>query len=755
MTPRASFWIRATAWAAPAALLASARTDVPDERAPCPAVEARGDVLGFERRDAPQQWSIGDPTAEEQLLLELMNRARLHPAEEGDRIFVDYGEKRVTQATNFFLAQRPGVEFTRAENRDAFHGYAAKPPVAFSGKLIASARGHSALMKQYDQQSHRISDANGDPLLGPGGVPVEPDLRGRVVAAGYSGTFLGESVFSYADDMVHAHAGFAVDFGQPVPTGETRPYLGHRLNLMGFDGDPARDYREVGVGVIEDSNAATSVGPRIVTIDFAIPAADPTVFVTGVAYDDVNGNGFYDLGEGLAGVRVDLDVGGAFAVTSSSGGYAIPVFGAPGTVHVTTSGVSVIGTQTVAVDVTTANVKVDFNRPPDPPLPPWVEIASTTPRTVSDAAPTVSTIDVPAQAGFSDFLGDYEVEVAIDHPARQELTVVLTAPGGTSVGLYLHGAPGDGLRGVFDATLKPAEPFDTLVGAGYVGQWTLRIDDAAGGNDGVLTGWKLRVRPQWVRPLFADSSPLVVTKFAWIDSKKPAADTLIFKAVVDAGRVPLGAVHEPLLRIRELGGAGAIYFSTPLPATSVKREVKGTSKTTVAATLKKLDLPDLSDHPIVTLEFSLDDAIVTETVRLAKGAFNGAPSNVTSPLFHVDSLRTRIVKGVPNYAVKGRLASTGTIVGSGTLDVSLGAFRLRDSMSKAKVKGRLTTFTGVGGLRSLTVDPVKGAFTMVVATTADVRSGGTSVDVSLRLGENGFFGATSIVPAGSASSPTY
>src|SRR5262245_28343650 len=139
MTPRVSIWIRATAWAAPAALLASARTDVGAERTPCPAAPpVAGDVDVFQTKTSARQWSIGDPTAEEQLLLELMNRARMHPADEGDRIFVDYGSKRVTQAANFFLGARPGVEFTRAENRDAFHGYPAQPPLAFSGKLIDS-----------------------------------------------------------------------------------------------------------------------------------------------------------------------------------------------------------------------------------------------------------------------------------------------------------------------------------------------------------------------------------------------------------------------------------------------------------------------------------------------------------------------------------------------------------------------------------------------------------------------------------------
>jgi subtilisin-like proprotein convertase family protein len=748
-----SFWIRAAlAGAVPAALLAPAPTSAEEDRAPCPPVAAHGSLPPDDRKEASQQWSIGEPTAEEQQILELMNRARLHPAEEGDRIFVDYGSARVTQATDFFLSQRPGVEFTREENRDAFHAYPARPPFAMNAKLTEGARTHTALMRQYDQQSHLITDDDG--------VPIEPDLRGRVDATGYSGGWLGESVYAYASDMVHAHAGFAVDFGQPVPTGQTRPFLGHRLNLMNPDGDLSRDFREVGVGVLSDTSLATTVGPRLVTIDFAVPLTAPDVFVTGVAYEDLDADGFYDPGEGLGGVRVDLDVGDHFAVTSTSGGYAVPVFGAPGTVRVTATGQpgtpgQVVLTQSVFVDVTTASVKVDFTRPPDPPVPPMLEFASAAPTPIADPGSTSSTIDVPAQPGLSDLVGDVEIEVAIDHPAREELSAVLVAPGGLEISLFLRGAPGADLRGVFDATLTPEAPLAPLVGGSYVGTWTLRVDDAAPGNGGVLESWKLRVRPQWVRTLFAAASPLSVTRFALIQSKRPSADAVVFKALVDTGRVSLGELRDPLLRIRAVGGAGAVLFSTPLPATSVKRAVRGTSKTAVAATVRKLELPDLSAHAAVTLELALDDAVVAQTVRLVKGVFNGAPAGVASPMFRVDALTTRIVKGLPIYVIRGRFASPDLIVGIGTLDVSLGALRLRERMATTKKKGRLTTFAGAAELRALTVDPLKGTFAMTVLTAADVRSGGTAIDVSLRLGENGLFGATSVVPAGSASSPIY
>jgi len=772
MPRRSSLVVRSAALAAPALWLVPAWTAGAEERAPCPAAPPLevADAPAFRAKTATAQWSIGEPTAEEQQLLELMNRARMNPADEGDRIFVDYDSPRVKQATDFFLKQRPGVEYTRAENRDAFHGYAARPPLAFSGELIDSARFHCAMMKKYDQQSHQIADAKGDPLLDGSGHPVEADLPGRVVAAGYSGTFLAESVFAHATDMLHAHAGFAIDYGQPTqqkvngvlvncnPDG--RPCLGHRLNLMAFDGDPGRAYREVGVGVLADADPKTSVGPRLVTIDFAIPT-DPSVFVTGVVYDDVNGNGFYDPGEGIGGVRIDIDVGGTFAVTSASGGYAIPVTGSPGAVHVTATGApgtpgEFVGTQTVVVDVTTENVKADFNRPPDPPVPPLFERTSASAaQPITDSAPTLSPIDVnvPLQAGDSSLVGDVEVEVAIDHPARQELALTLTPPSGAPIALFAHGAPGANLRGVFDATLAPAQSLGALVGDEFLGTWTLRVDDGTPGNDGTLNAWKLRVRPKWVRPLFASASPLFVTKFAWVDSKKPAGDSISLQATIDAGRVALGALAAPTLVVRD--ASGAALFTAALPAATIKRAIKGTSKTTVSATLKKLDLPALPNPSVVTIELALDDAVVSETVQLKKNAFAGAPSAIASPTLHVDTLATKLVAGVPTYTMKGRFAGPGALVGAGTLDVVFGPIRIRDAMARATVKGKVTTYKAATAVKSLVIDAAKQTFTLVVATSSDVKSASGAIDVSLRLGDDGFFGKASIVPAGSASSPTY
>ena len=42
--------------------------------------------------------------------------------------------------------------------------------------------------------------------------------------------------------------------------------------------------------------------PQLITIDFGTPRTAGTSFVTGVVYDDVNGNSLYDAGEGRSAV---------------------------------------------------------------------------------------------------------------------------------------------------------------------------------------------------------------------------------------------------------------------------------------------------------------------------------------------------------------------------------------------------------------------------------------------------------------------
>ena len=274
------------------------------------------------------QYSHGDPTVQEQYTLELMNRARANPKEEGQRL-INTPDPDVQNSFTYFNVAKSLVT-------SQFNTYPSRPPLAFNEKLIKAARDHSQDMKEKDFQGH--SGSNGSVL------------SGRLDKAAYTGwSNCGENVFSYAQSMWHAHAGFNVDFGP-----DNQAQLGHRENIMNFGNYV---YTEVGVGVKEDTDPSTQVGKYIVTHDFGKRG---DVYLLGVAYKDNNNNGFYDMGEGLPGITIKVSKGNYFAITSSSGGYAIPVTGITGSVTLEASGTGLGGTITKNASLPGTNVKVDF-----------------------------------------------------------------------------------------------------------------------------------------------------------------------------------------------------------------------------------------------------------------------------------------------------------------------------------------------------------------------------------------------------------
>lgn len=278
---------------------------------------------------APGPYSIGEPTDEEQLYLEYLNRARANPPAEGLRLaFTTDPDVRSSMTffgvdTNLLLA--------------AFNAIAPAPPLAFNAQLITAARLHSLDMFTNAFQDHVGSDGR--------------TLGQRATAAGYAWSQLAENIYSYADSVGHGHAGFEVDWG-PGPGGMQSP-PGHRISIH----NPA--FREVGIGVVLGVNtvAGETVGPQVVTQDFGNGfGARP--FLSGVVYYDLNGNGLYDAGEGLRGVRVDVSGIQTYALSAGSGGYTVPV--SNGTRTVTFSGSGLPPTTRTVSFVNNTNVKTDL-----------------------------------------------------------------------------------------------------------------------------------------------------------------------------------------------------------------------------------------------------------------------------------------------------------------------------------------------------------------------------------------------------------
>ena len=288
-------------------------------------------------------YSIGDPTPEEQLYLELINRARANAPAEATRLTSLTNLETTVEYTSF------GVDLNLMQSQ--FAAFIAAQPLAMNAKLTTAARSHSQDMFDNVFQEH----------VGSGGST----LGSRLGLAGYTGGGAGENIFATAKSVEHGHAAFEVDWGGDESTGGMQSPAGHRQTIH----NPV--YREVGIGIVLGSKRIPGkkpldhVGPQVVTQDFGVQQ-NSTPFITGVAFYDLNGNGFYDLGEGIGNVRVTVDGFSAEGMTARSGGYAVPVPG-NGTYNVTFSGGGFPTlARTVAV-VGSKNQKTDFTPSYTPP----------------------------------------------------------------------------------------------------------------------------------------------------------------------------------------------------------------------------------------------------------------------------------------------------------------------------------------------------------------------------------------------------
>lgn len=325
-------------------------------------------------------YSIGQPTDDEQLYLELINRARANPTAEGIML-ANTGSPEVLSEISFY-----GVNLNLMKTE-----YAAlpeRPPLAMNAALTNSARLHSQFQFDTATQGH----------VGSGGST----LGTRALAAGYNFTSLGENVYAFVKHTLHGHAGLQIDWGNDIPADTDGMQAGrpHRVNIHG-------NFREVGIGIVLGTNTVSSntVGPQLVTQDFGNSTAD-SAFVTGLAYYDMNGNSFFDPGEGIGGLTVNVDGSNFHAVTAGTGGYAVPVSTTDTTRAVTFSGLNASAVQNAVISGG-ANVKVDFK-------PTYVQ-----PALIGPSGPSIFS---PADYSFNSVIGatGYEVRRVVNGNAAPD-----------------------------------------------------------------------------------------------------------------------------------------------------------------------------------------------------------------------------------------------------------------------------------------------------------------------------------------------
>ncbi|MBI2718625.1 MAG: M10 family metallopeptidase C-terminal domain-containing protein [Rhizobiales bacterium] len=261
---------------------------------------------------------MAEATAREQLLLELINRARMDPAGEAKRYGIDLNQGLAAGT----IAASP------------------KQVLAFNPLLNAAADAHSQWMLDTDTFSH----------TGAGGSSP----GGRMTSAGY--VFSGS--WTWGENIVWNGSTGAIDGDKQVVYHHQMLFLsaGHRENILNGT------FREVGLGSLTGpfTSGGTTYNSLMTTEDFA--KSGTTVFVTGVNYTDTDADKFYSIGEGAGGRTVSLLQNSSVIGTASTGtvgGYALGTL-ATGNVEVQFSGGGLAATMGAAIALAGSNVKIDL-----------------------------------------------------------------------------------------------------------------------------------------------------------------------------------------------------------------------------------------------------------------------------------------------------------------------------------------------------------------------------------------------------------
>lgn len=281
---------------------------------------------------SPGTYSYGDPTAAEQAHLERINRARLNPQAEADRLL----------GGNL----NEGPPYTPISTT-------AKQPLTFNAQLYSAAKAHSQDMLVNNYFSHYYPDG------------CDPNTTGSCTSTPATRIGYPSPWYTYAENIALAVA-------SPGPINQLSTILGmhddfvkdfsistrgHRVNIF-LDG-----MKEIGIG---SATGPTTYGGTAwpaglaLTCDFGAYTGRNS-FVLGVVYNDSGSNG-YDAGEGISGATISVlrDNGDtASTTTASAGGYGIPL---PNGSYTITARLADNRELTYSFTLSGQNVKVDFEQ---------------------------------------------------------------------------------------------------------------------------------------------------------------------------------------------------------------------------------------------------------------------------------------------------------------------------------------------------------------------------------------------------------
>ncbi|MBL8765212.1 MAG: hypothetical protein JNM07_13185 [Phycisphaerae bacterium] len=284
----------------------------PARRADAPGCRGFGLDAPMERLE-PRALLAFAWSADEVYLTELVNRARANPQAEAARLGIDLTLNLTAQEVTRLVPQQP---------------------LALSEPLTKAARLMSLDMAQRDFFDH-----------------VNPDGKNptdRAKDQGYAGS-AGENIAAGYKSIDDAHKAWLIS-------------VGHRKNVFSLHTTFDDDFRyyEFGPGY-----AFTDIGPYFdyYTQEFGYPGLNAPRALLGVTYNDANGNNFYNIGEGLANVRIDVTLASNPAVlkgtytTDAAGNYQLPLPNGQYVVTFTNLANGLVKAQTFTVAGN--NVKID------------------------------------------------------------------------------------------------------------------------------------------------------------------------------------------------------------------------------------------------------------------------------------------------------------------------------------------------------------------------------------------------------------
>lgn len=246
---------------------------------------------------------------EEQLIVELINRARLDPADE------------LTRQTDGFAS---GVTTDPKE------------ALAVVSTLSHASREHSQDMDDRDFFSHTNPD---------GQSPAD-----RAVEEGHGSRYVGENIGWVGSSFTgYDRQDRAEDHHDNLWDSD-----GHQRNFM------SENWSEIGVGY-DYGTYNGYAGSTFVTEMFGDRG---DTYLTGVVMEDADGDDFYDMGEGQGAVRITAEGADGMLYTTSTwdaGGYTLKL--PPGTYRVTFEGGDLDAPYSTTVTIGSENVKLDVFDP--------------------------------------------------------------------------------------------------------------------------------------------------------------------------------------------------------------------------------------------------------------------------------------------------------------------------------------------------------------------------------------------------------